>query len=154
MNYCRNHLDEQIVDLALGVLERRLRRLRPTTPFETPEAAATYLQLKLADREREIVAVLLLNNKHRLIEYRELFHGTVDGSSLYPREVVKAALAANAAGVILAHNHPSGDPEPSQADKDATDRLKRALALIDVRLLDHLVIGHECWISMSRNGYL
>jgi len=98
------------------------------------------LSLKLSGQEREVFAVLFLTTKHRLIGYEELFYGTIDGASVYPREVVKRALTLNAAAVIIAHNHPSGDATPSQADKKITIRLKDALALVDIRLLDHFVV--------------
>lgn len=109
--------------------------------FTSPEAARDYLTAKLAGRENECFAVLFLDNRHRLIQYRELFYGTIDGASVHPREVVKAALELNAAAVIFGHNHPSGESEPSQADLRITQRLKDALALVEIRVLDHIVIG-------------
>jgi len=95
----------------------------------------------------------MLDNQHQLIEFRELFYGTIDGASVYPREVVKAVLEVNASAVIFAHNHPSGNSEPSQADKDITKRLSDALGLIDVRVLDHFVVG-ETAISFAERGLL
>ncbi|GHW03181.1 DNA repair protein RadC, putative [Vibrio cholerae] len=98
-------------------------------------------------------AVLFLDNQHRLIEFKELFRGTVDAASVYPREVLKEALNVNAAAVIFAHNHPSGDPEPSQTDRRITQRLKDALSLVDIRVLDHVVVGKSS-VSFAERGWL
>ncbi|MEZ8076857.1 DNA repair protein RadC, partial [Vibrio sp. FF112] len=103
--------------------------------------------------EREVFAVMFLDNQHHLISFEELFFGTIDSASVYPREVVKAALKTNAAAVIFAHNHPSGDATPSQADKRITQRLKDALALVDIRVLDHIVIGDSA-VSFAERGLL
>lgn len=100
-----------------------------------------FLSFKLANYEREVFAVMLLNTQHQLIEYRELFFGTIDSASVHPREVVKVALEVNASAIIFAHNHPSGIAEPSESDKRITKRLTDALGLIDVRVLDHVVVG-------------
>ncbi len=110
-----------------------------TSPAQTRQ----YLQARLRDHEHEVFACLMLDNRNRVIAYRELFRGTIDGASVYPREVVKQALADNAAAVILAHNHPSGVSEPSQADIRITERLRKALGLVDIRVLDHVIIGDE-----------
>ncbi len=112
-----------------------------------------YLKGKLRDYSHEVFACLFLDNRHRVIEFEELFTGTIDGASVYPREVVKRALAHNAAAIIFAHNHPSGVAEPSESDKRITQRLKDALALIDVRVLDHFVVGDEL-ISFAERGLL
>jgi DNA repair protein RadC len=125
-----------------------------TTTFSSPTEVKQFLKLKLGEAEREIFAVLFLDNRHRLIEYQELFFGTIDGASIHPREVLKAAMKCNAAAVILAHNHPSGVAEPSRADDAITQRLKDALALVDVRVLDHLIIGSEEPVSMAEMGLL
>jgi hypothetical protein len=106
--------------------------------FSSPAAVKEYLRAKLAGFEHEVFAVLFLDSQHRLIEYAEMFHGTIDSASVHPREVVKEALRLNAAAVIVSHNHPSGNPEPGGADKLLTQRLKEALALVDVRTLDNL----------------
>ena len=98
--------------------------------------------------------MLLLDTKHRVIGFRELFRGTLDGASVYPREVVKIALEHNAAAVIMVHNHPSGDPEPSQADRTLTVTLKNALNMVGTRILDHVVVGHEGCVSFAELGYL
>ncbi|ELZ1714779.1 hypothetical protein SD909_001108 [Vibrio parahaemolyticus] len=103
--------------------------------------------------EREVFAVLPLNSQHQLIEYSKAFFGTIDAVSIYPREVVKVALKANAAAVIFAHNHPSQVSEPSQADRQITTRLEEVLALIDIRTLDHIVVGSDC-VSFAEKGWL
>jgi DNA repair protein RadC len=108
-----------------------------------PTQTMNYLRARLRDYEHEVFACLMLDNRNRVIAFRELFRGTIDGASVYPREVVKQALADNAAAVILAHNHPSGVCEPSQADIRITERLKKALALVDIRVLDHVIVGDE-----------
>ncbi len=105
------------------------------------EQTRNYLRARLRDYKYEVFACLMLDNRNRVIAFRELFRGTIDGASVYPREVVKQALADNAAAVILAHNHPSGVCEPSQADIRITERLQKALALVDIRVLDHVIIG-------------
>jgi len=109
----------------------------------SPTDTMAYLHRQLRDRQHEVFACVMLDNRNRVIAFRELFRGTIDGASVYPREVVKQALADNAAAVILAHNHPSGIAEPSQADIQITERLKKALALVDIRVLDHVIIGDE-----------
>jgi DNA repair protein RadC len=111
------------------------------------------IQVRLADLEYEVFACLFLDSRHRLIKFEELFRGTIDGAFVYPREVVKAALACNAAAAIFAHNHPSGVAEPSEADKFTTQRLKQALGLIDIRVLDHFVVGDAIY-SFAEHGLL
>jgi DNA repair protein RadC len=123
-------------------------------PLTSPDSVRDYLQLQLAHQEREVFAVLFLDNRHRSLAFEELFFGTIDGATVYPREVVKAALRHNAAAVILAHNHPSGVAEPSQADQAITQRLQEALALMDVRVLDHFVIGSGEPVSFAERGLL
>ncbi|HZW23767.1 RadC family protein [Noviherbaspirillum sp.] len=126
--------------------------LRTGETLGSPQAVRTYLQLLLARRPYESFAVLFLDVKNRLIAAEELFRGTLTHASVYPREVVKAALAHNAAAVILAHNHPSGSPEPSAADKSLTRALKQTLALVDVRLLDHLIVAGSLAYSFAEHG--
>ena len=104
--------------------------------------------------QREVFAVLFLDSQHRLIQYKELFYGTIDAAAIYPREIVKAALKVNAAACILAHNHPSGVTEPSQADILITSRIKKALDLVDVRLLDHFVVGDGSPVSLAERGQI
>lgn len=140
----------QVLEKAAEILADRYAR---NGEFNNVEAVKEYLAVKLGGHDREVFAVLLLDSSHHLLEYRELFFGTIDAASVFPREVVKAAMEANAAAVILAHNHPSGNPEPSQADMKITKRLVDALALIDVRVLDHVVVGREC-VSFAERGLL
>ena len=121
--------------------------------LSSPADTIAYLQSQLRDRAHEIFACVMLDNRNRVIVFRELFRGTIDGASVYPREVVKQALADNAASVILAHNHPSGIAEPSQADINITERLKKALALVDIRVLDHVIIGDET-LCFSERGLI
>ncbi|MCL1077048.1 DNA repair protein RadC [Parashewanella spongiae] len=121
--------------------------------YANPDTTKAFLSCKLAHLEREVFAIMLLNNQHQLIQYQELFLGSIDGAQVHPREVVKVALKYNAAAVIVAHNHPSGVAEPSEADKHLTQRLVDALSLIDVRVLDPIVIGKEP-VSFAERGYL
>ena len=122
--------------------------------LDSPAAARAYFQSRLQDRRREIFACMYLDNRHRVLDYQEPFLGTINGATVHPREIVRQALEKNAAALLVAHNHPSGISEPSEADKHITRRLKEALALIDVRLLDHLVIGNGEIVSFSERGLL
>lgn len=142
--------EHRILEEAAEILEQRYVR---GNAFTNPNATSDYLRFKLAGYEHEVFAVMLLDNQHQLIEFKELFRGTLDSASVYPREVVKEALLVNAAAVIFAHNHPSGNPEPSQADRQITERLKNAMALMDIRVLDHVVVGKSC-ISFAERGWL
>jgi DNA repair protein RadC len=144
---------EQIIEQAKQILTTKLCNTSSTT-FPNPSAVSSYLTIKLADKEREVFACLFLDSQHRLIQYEELFYGTIDSAAVYPREVVKAALRHNAAAVIFAHNHPSGLATPSEADKRITERLKSALDTVDIRTLDHFVIGHNEVISFAEKGLL
>lgn len=122
-------------------------------PMTDPDAVRFYLSSRLRDLPSERFCVLFMDNRHRMIAFEELFNGTIDGASVHPREVVKRCLHHNAAAVIFAHNHPSGVPEPSQADERITRRLKETLHLIDVRVLDHFVVGDSI-VSMAERGML
>lgn len=122
--------------------------------IRSPADTETYLQAQLRHLPHETFCCLFLDNRHRVLRFDPMFRGTIDGTSVYPREVVKEALAVNAAAVILAHNHPSGVAEPSQADERITRRLKAALDLVDIRLLDHLIIGDGRATSMVARGLL
>ena len=122
--------------------------------FESPADVRLYLQAALAPREQEVFAVMFLNNRSQLIQYVEMFFGTIDGASVYPREVAKLALELNAAAVIFAHNHPSGVAEPSMADQNITRRLTECLAFFDVRVLDHMIVGHDTVTSFAERGLL
>lgn len=143
--------DEQVLGAALRIAAERMVE---SAPLLGPRATREYLTLRFAQLEYEVFACLYLDNRIRVIECEELFRGTIDGSSVHPREVVKRALRYNAAAVILAHNHPSGVAEPSQADEFITKRLKQALALVDIRVLDHFVIGGAVAESMAERGLL
>lgn len=132
-------------------LEATIRR---DSALESPQAVRDYLKAKLRHEPHEIFACLFLDTKHRVLAFEPLFYGTIDGASVYPRQVVKRALAHNAAALILTHNHPSGVAEPSQADKQLTERLKEALALIDVRILDHFIVGDGEPLSMVEHGWM
>lgn len=122
--------------------------------LDSPAVTRNYLREMLSGRDAEAFMVLFLDNRHRLIEAVEMFRGTIDGASVHAREVVKAALLRGAATVILAHNHPSGVAEPSQADELITLRLKEALGLIDVRVLDHIIIGRQHHVSLAERGVI
>jgi DNA repair protein RadC len=127
-------------------------QLQFRTVVDSPAVARELLRVRLGRLDHEVFAVLLLDAQHRLIDLVELFRGTLTQTSVYPREVVKLALAQNAACVILAHNHPSGVPEPSRADEHLTQTLKSALALVDVRVLDHVVVAAGSTVSMAERG--
>lgn len=129
-------------------------QLRSRDTFGSPDAVKSYLQLHLAHRPREEFAVLLLDAQNRLIEMRVMFSGTLTQTSVYPREIVAAALEIGAAAVVLAHNHPSGTVQPSRADEALTQTLKAALALVDVRVLDHVIVAPGCALSFAEKGLL
>ena len=139
------------VELATRYLEERIRRSDALT---SPSDTSQYLCARLRSRPHEVFACLFLDNRHRVISFEEMFRGTIDGASVYPREVAKRALEVNAAAVIAAHNHPSGVAEPSRTDRAITSRLRDAMALIDVRLLDHFVIGDGEVVSFAERGWL
>lgn len=120
----------------------------------SPDETRRFITYKLGRLEHEVFAAVFLDNRHRVIEYAEMFRGTINGASVHPREVVKEALKVNAAAVIFVHNHPSGIPEPSMADKALTNRLRDILAVIDVRVLDHFVVGGDEIVSFAERGYL
>ena len=143
---------DHIINQALAILESRQRHLG--NAFTQPKAAADFLRLKMGEYEREVFAVMLLDNQHRLLDYQELFFGTINAGSVYPREVVKAVLGKNAAAVILAHNHPSGMAEPSDADKAITARLQEVLEVVDVQVLDHFVVGQHDAVSFAERGLI
>lgn len=142
----------------MAVMEMARRGLRGelrTQPvFSSPQLVKDYVQLRLGALPHEVFAVLFLDAQHRLIVCEELFRGTLTQTSVYPREVVKRALGNNAAAVILAHNHPSGVAEPSRADEHLTQTLRSALGLVDVRVLDHLVVGRAEVVSFAERGLL
>jgi len=142
---------QAVLELARRAL---FEELQIGVTLSSPQAVKQYLQLLLGSKPYESFAVLFLDVKNRLISCEELFRGTLTHTSVYPREIIKAALAHNAAGIILAHNHPSGTSEPSAADKSLTQTLKQALALVDVRVLDHFVVAAREVYSFTENGLL
>ena len=144
--------DDKAIANALRILQKRLVQ----TSFEmtSPDSVKEYLTLKLADIEHETFNVLYLNNQNKLIAFKEEFKGTIDSCSVFPREIVKSALACNANAVIFAHNHPSGMCEPSQADKNITAKLSDALNMIDIRTLDHLIVAGINTYSFAENGLI
>lgn len=141
-----------------AVLEMGRRHLFETLQrgdaLGSPTDTRRFLLARLRDYPHEVFACLFLDNRHRVIEFAEMFRGTIDGTSVHPREVVKQALALNAAAVIFAHNHPSGVAEPSPADHHLTHRLRDALALVDIRVLDHIVVGDGYTVSLAERGQL
>lgn len=137
-----------ILEQAEQILARRFER---QGTLSSPSDSADWLRMRLAPRDAEVFCALFLDTRHRVLAFEELFQGTLDGAAVHPREVVRACLKHNAAAVILAHNHPSGEPEPSAADRHITSELKQALALIGVRVLDHLIVGATV-VSLASRG--
>jgi DNA repair protein RadC len=129
-------------------------RLQPGVTIGSPADSREFLMASLRDRPHEVFCCLFMDNRHRVLAFDELFRGTIDAAAVYPREIVKQALTRNAAAVILAHNHPSGIAEPSQSDQLITRRIRDALELVDVRLLDHFVIGDNTCVSLASRGML
>lgn len=142
--------------LAVFEMARRAlsQRLKEREAFHTPGAVKQYLQLQLAHKNHEVFAVLFLDNQNRMLAMEELFRGTLSQTSVYPREVVMRALHHQAAAVVLSHNHPSGSVQPSRADEHLTQTLKAALALVDVRVLDHIIVGQGQALSMAEQGLM
>ncbi|MFY0991790.1 RadC family protein [Halomonas sp. C05BenzN] len=143
--------DDHVIDVARQVVERSVSK---GVKLNSPTRVREFLWLKLAGYDHEVFGAIFLDSQHRVIEFSELFHGTLDSASVYPREVVKAALHHNAGAVIFTHNHPSGEPDPSDADRRITQRLQEALGLIEVRVLDHIVVGGSDSVSFAERGYL
>ncbi len=144
--------EDRLIAEALLILQGRMRRER--VAMEGPRDVRDYLRLRLGGLEHETFAVVFLDAQHRVIACEEMFRGTLTQTSVYPREVVKQSLALNAAAVILSHNHPSGVAEPSRADEMLTSVLKNALALVDVKVLDHFVVSSQNYVSFSERGLL
>ena len=144
--------EDWIVQQAIVLLERRVFKAGPR--LERPAAVRDYLRLKLVAEPNEIFVVVFMNSMHDVLAVEPMFHGTINATSVYPRVVLQRALQLNAAAVIFAHQHPSGTTEPSNADRLLTDQLKTALALIDVRVLDHFVIGQGAPYSFAESGLL
>lgn len=147
-----HHADNATIQQAIAILERRMRQ--PGISMSSPTDVRNYLRLRLGELEHEVFAALFLDSQNRLIASEDLFTGTISQTSVYPREVVKRALHHNAAAVIFAHNHPSGLAEPSRADEMLTNTLKQALALVDVRTLDHMIVGGTQVVSFAETGLL
>ncbi len=145
------HEQDTAISLAISILKDRYK---PGRSLEAPASVRKFLQLQYAKTEFEVFSGIFLDQKNRIICFEELSRGTIDTVSIYCREVVKAALKHNAVAVIFSHNHPSGDPEPSEADKRIAKRLKKSLALVDIRVLDHLVVGTEGSVSLAERSYL
>lgn len=143
--------DQELIGFAQGLIAEQFTRQGSLNDVADAQA---FLIAQLAPENREVFAVVFLDRQHRIISFERLFYGTIDRSMVYPREILKRCLTLNAAAVILAHNHPSGCPEPSAADKDITRQIITALFLIDVAVLDHFVIGGTKAISFSRLGLL
>ena len=140
---------------AAEISRRQLSQsLRAGPLLASPKATRDFLSARLRDLEHEVFCCLYLDKRHRLIQFEELFRGTIDGASVHPREIVKAALQRNCAAIIIAHNHPSGIAEPSQADELITQRVKEALALVDIRLLDHIIVGDGACVSLAERGLM
>ncbi|MFS6933761.1 RadC family protein [Klebsiella oxytoca] len=146
------HHEQHIITQAIGLLERQLKT--HTVAFTQPDAVRSYLRLRLERQEREVFMVMYLDNQNQLITSETVFSGTLNTVSVYPREIARQALTYNAAALILAHNHPSGKAEPSKADRHITDKVIAALSLIDVRVLDHIVIGHGEAVSFAERGWI
>jgi DNA repair protein RadC len=142
----------------LGLVIERARTLLnkqvKTEAITSPDKARDWCMARLASLEHEVFSVVFLDNQHRVIAFEELFRGTIDGASVWPREVVKATLEHNAAAVIFSHNHHSGSAEPSEADRHITRRLKDVLAMIEVRVMDHIIVGGGQWYSFAQYGLL
>ncbi|MDH5571722.1 MAG: DNA repair protein RadC [Gammaproteobacteria bacterium] len=148
----KGHVTEaEIMEMAIKLVNKRLGKRRALTD---PNEVRDYLSVKLAGLEHEVFSVIFMNNKHRILSFEVMFRGTIDGASVHPREVVKRSLELNAAAVVLVHNHPSGDAKPSRQDIQITGRLKDALGLIDVRVLDHFIVGGKDVVSLAEKGHL
>ena len=143
---------QRTIRRALTLLERQLRE--PGVAFTSSQAVRDWLRLQLATLEREVFMVIFLDNQHRLIAHETLFTGTINRTEVHPREVIKRALHHNAAAVVLAHNHPSGEVTPSKADRLITERLVQALGLVDIRVPDHLIVGGSQVFSFAEHGLL
>ncbi len=146
----RSATEDEIIETALSIINTRFAK---GTKISKPQDAHDFLKLELAHVPHELFAVMWLDNRHRIIAFETLFRGTIDSASVYPREVVKAALEHNAAAAILCHNHPSGSAEPSQADRQITEKVKQALNLIEVKTLDHVIVAEHTY-SFAEHGLI
>lgn len=141
---------DSVVALALSILEPRADYAQ----FRDTKDTMAYMRLRFSQKRNEVFAVAFLDNKHRLIALEEIFQGTIDSCSVHPRVVAQRALELNAAALILVHNHPSGDPSPSPADITLTDHIRRGMSLFEIRVLDHIIVGHEGTCSLTQRGLL
>jgi DNA repair protein RadC len=141
-------------EILTGAKQALSRRVRKGATLSSPRLTADYLIARIAQLPHEVFTLIYLDNRQRFIAAQDLFRGTIDGASVHPREVVIEALKHNAAAVILAHNHPSGIAEPSHADELMTHRLRAALSLVDIRVLDHIIVGHGETVSLAQRGFL
>lgn len=144
--------DDKIIQKALNIIASRISKKGEF--LQNPKSVTDFLKLKLSGLEHEVFSVIYLDNQHRVIEYEELFRGTINGASVHPREVLKECLKRNASAVIFAHNHPSGLPEPSSADRHITKTLVEALSIIDITVLDHIIVGGDDTIAFSERGFI
>lgn len=140
-----------IINEARELLTQRLYR---NESLGSPRETESYLALQLGDREQEVFAVIFLDSQNQVLQYKEMFYGSIASASVYPREIARLALRLNAAAVICSHNHPSGHPEPSEADRNITGRIREAMELIEVRVLDHIVVGGGQTVSFAERGWL
>jgi DNA repair protein RadC len=143
--------NNQVLYWARSIIEEKFRR---SNYLISPAITRDFLSLVYANETREVFSVIFLDNQNGVLAYQNLFQGTIDGAAVYPREIVKAALAHNAAAVILAHNHPSGVAEPSRADINITERIVKALEVVDIRVLDHLIVGGTAIVSFAEQGLI
>lgn len=143
--------EDEVLSTASEILKQRLLK---TVRLDSPDETLRFLETRYSHYEHEIFGVIWLTNRHQIIETEEMFRGTIDGANVYPREVAKRGLALNAAAIVIFHNHPSGCSEPSSADRSLTRRLCDALALVDIRLIDHIVIGRGETTSFRKRAWL
>ena len=146
-----SNIEQDIINQAISIIDSKMKTY--DISLTSPALVKSFLKLKLALAEQEVFSVIFLDNQHRVIEYRPMFFGTINAASVYPREVVKYAINCNSAAVIFAHNHPSGISDPSSADISLTKRLSDALGLVDVRVIDHLIVGREV-TSFAERGLI
>ena len=144
-------MHDEIINQAREILTQRLYR---TDTLASPQDTSSYLALQLGDREHEVFSVIFLDNRNHVLNYQEMFHGSIATTPVYPREIARQALKLNAAGVICSHNHPSGNAEPSAQDKAITLNIQKVMELIEVRLVDHIVVGGGQTVSFAERGWL
>lgn len=144
--------DDEIIADALFILEKRMRT--PGATIKSPQDTKDFLTLRLAEQETEVFCCIYLDIRHRVIAFEEVFQGTIDSTTIYPREIVRRCMQHNAAALIVAHNHPSGMADPSEADRHITTRIRGALELIDVRVLDHFIVGGTDCLSLAEKGLI